>query len=202
MNAAERWTMALPYQLWNLPSLDKEGWRAAPGWFETVIPPVRQERHGAVWRRLRGEHGFTLIELMITLAVVAILAAIAYPSYQDSVRKSRRADAKSVVLNAAQWMERFYTANNRYDQDRGGTAVALPAGLTQAPVEGGTKYYNISLTDCAGAATVTANTFTLCAVPIAGSAQANDRCGALTLTNTGVRGVCVAAPPTVDECWR
>ena len=111
----------------------------------------------AVWRRLRGEHGFTLIELMITLAVVAILAAIAYPSYQDSVRKSRRADAKSVVLNAAQWMERFYTANNRYDQDRGGTAVALPAGLTQAPVEGGTKYYNISLTDCTGAATVTAH---------------------------------------------
>jgi len=147
-------------------------------------------------------NGFTLIELMIALAVIAILAAIAYPSYQDSVRKSRRADAKSVLLNAAQWMERFYTENNRYHQDRAGTAVALPVGLTQAPIEGVTKYYNISLTDCAGAAQVTANSFTLRAAPIAGSPQVNDRCGALTLTSTGVRGVCVAAPPTVDECWR
>ena len=145
---------------------------------------------------MKRRQGFTLIELMIVVAVVAILAAIAYPSYQDSVRKSRRADARSVLLQAAQWMERFYTQNHSY---AGG---ALPAGLTQAPVEGGPKYYNISLTNCAGAATVTANTFTLRAVPIAGSAQANDRCGALTLTNTGVRGVCVAAPPTVDECWR
>lgn len=157
---------------------------------------------GMVWWHVQKDRGFTLIELMITLAVVAILAAIAYPTYQDSVRKSRRADAKSVLLNAGQWMERFYTENNRYDQDRGGTAVALPAGLSQAPIEGATKYYNISLTNCAGAATVTANTFTLSAVPIAGTAQVNDRCGALTLTNTGVRGVCVAAPPTVDECWR
>ena len=80
-----------------------------------------------------------------------------------------RDSAKSVLLNAGQWMERFYTENNRYDQDRGGTAVALPAGLSQAPIEGATKYYNISLTDCAGAATVTANTFTLSAVPIAGT---------------------------------
>ena len=157
---------------------------------------------GMVWWRVRGGRGFTLIELMITLAVIAILAAIAYPSYQDSVRKSRRADAKSVLLNAAQWMERFYTENNRYHQDRAGTAVALPVGLTQAPIEGVTKYYNISLTDCAGAAQVTANSFTLRAAPIAGSPQVNDRCGALTLTSTGVRGVCVAAPPTADECWR
>jgi len=157
---------------------------------------------GIVWGRVRGGRGFTLIELMITLAVVAILAAIAYPTYQDSVRKSRRADAKSVLLNAAQWMERFYTENNRYDQNRAGTAVSLPAGLTQAPIEGGTKYYNISMTDCAGAAQVTADSFTLRAAPIAGSPQVNDRCGALTLTSTGVRGVCVAAPPTADECWR
>ncbi|QQS55886.1 MAG: type IV pilin protein [Candidatus Competibacteraceae bacterium] len=155
-----------------------------------------------MWRRVRGEGGFSLLELMIVVAVIGILAAIAYPSYQDSVRKSRRADAKSVLLNAAQWMERFYTENNRYHQNRAGTAVALPVGLTQAPIEGGTKYYNISLTDCAGAAAVTANTFTLSAVRIAGTAQANDRCGTLTLTNTGVRGVCVAAPPTADECWR
>lgn len=156
---------------------------------------------------MRKANGFTLIELMITLAVIAILAAIAYPSYQDSVRKSRRADAKSVLLNAAQWMERFYTEHNCYHRDTPPCSdptvtVALPGGLTQAPIEGGTKYYNISMTDCAGAAQVTADSFTLRAAPIAGSPQVNDRCGVLTLTSTGVRGVCVAAPPTADECWR
>ncbi len=155
-----------------------------------------------VWRCVRGARGFTLIELLVVMAVIAILAAIAYPSYQDSVRKSRRADAKSVLLNAAQWMERFYTENNRYDRNRAGTAVALPAGLTRAPIEGATKYYTINLTDCAGAAAVTANTFTLSAARIAGTAQASDRCGTLTLTHTGIKSVCVTAPPTADECWR
>ncbi len=148
-------------------------------------------------------NGFTLIELMITVAVVAILAAIAYPSYQDSVRKSRRADAKSVLLQATQWMERFYTENNRYDQNRAGTAVALPAGLTQAPIEGGTKYYNISLSpNCTGAASVTANAFTLWACPITTTDQNNDKCKTLTLTHTGVKGVAGGASLTVDECWR
>jgi len=49
---------------------------------------------------------FTLIELMVTVAIVGILASIAYPSYQDSVRKSRRADVKGVVLGLANAMER------------------------------------------------------------------------------------------------
>jgi type IV pilus assembly protein PilE len=83
--------------------------------------------------------GFTLIELVIVVAIVAILATIAYPSYQDSVRKSRRADAKGVLMEAAQWMERFYTENNRYDQTRAGVAVALPASLQTSPKEGPTK---------------------------------------------------------------
>ena len=146
--------------------------------------------------------GFTLIELVIVVAIIAILAAIAYPTYRDSVRKSRRADAKSVLLQAAQWMERFYTENNAYDKNRGGTAVALPAGLSKSPIDG-TKYYNIALTACGGATTVTASSFTLSAKPIMGTDQASDRCGGLTLTNTGARGTCVASPPpTVDECWR
>ncbi len=75
--------------------------------------------------------GFTLIELMIVVAVIAILAAIAYPSYQDSVRKSRRADAKAALLDLAQFMERNYTTANRYDQNSAGTAIntaALPYG--------------------------------------------------------------------------
>ena len=158
-----------------------------------------------MWHRTKRERGFTLIEMMVVVAIIAIIAAIAYPSYQESVRKSRRADAKSVLLHAAQWMERYYTENNRYDKDRQipPVPVALPAGLIKSPIEGATKYYNIALVDCGGAATVAANSFTLSAIPIAGTDQAHDRCKGLTLTNTGARGTCVTSPPpTVDECWR
>lgn len=130
------------------------------------------------------------------------------PYQQDisQISKGRRADATSVLLlQAQQWMERFYTQNYRYDQDLGGTPVtdnpvtnASPFGafgLTQAPIQGNTKYYNITI------ASVTERTFTLNAAPIAGSAQAGDACGTLTLTNTGVQGV-TGGTKSADECWR
>lgn len=137
--------------------------------------------------------GFTLIELMITVAIVGILAAVAYPSYQDSVRKSRRADAKAVLLEAAQWMERFYTENNRYDQDTGGTAVALPTSLAASPKDGATKYYNIAFNPAAAQ-----STFTLRATPTSNGGQDNDPCGYLTLNNLGQKGV---ESSTVEKCW-
>ncbi|CDH47662.1 type IV pilin protein [Candidatus Contendibacter odensensis] len=149
--------------------------------------------------------GFTLIEIMIVVAIVAILAAIAYPSYQDSVRKSRRADAKAVVLQAGQWMERFYTVNNRYDQDQAGTAVATTfatTGLTQSPIDGATKYYTITLTN------VTATAFILNAAPISGKGQEYDKCGGmtgvtLTLNQQTQKGVSGTTNPTIiGECWR
>lgn len=141
--------------------------------------------------------GFSLIELMVVVAIVGILAAIAFPSYQDSVRKSRRADAKAVLQQAAQWMERFYTENNAY------TAAALPASLLQAPIEGATKYYNIAITDAVTATgtclAVAANNFCLTATPIAGGAMASDPCGAFTLTQTGAKAV--TGTLAADQCW-
>ena len=82
--------------------------------------------------------GFTLVELLIVVAIIGILAAIVYPSYQDSVRKSRRADAKAVMAEAAQFMERFYTENFCYSNRRtaagcAGAAVALPAPPASIP---------------------------------------------------------------------
>lgn len=135
--------------------------------------------------RMKTSKGFTLIELMIVVAVVGILAAVAYPSYQDSVRKSRRADAKSALLELAQFMERNYTLSNRYDQDSAGNAVVLP--FTESPKDGTAKYYDLTISASA------AQSFTLSAAPK--NAQSSDVCATLRITNTGVKtatgtGVC------------
>lgn len=143
--------------------------------------------------------GFTLIELMITVAIVGIIAAIAYPSYQDSVRRSNRADAKSLLMEDAQYLERFYTVNNQYDATTGAdglrntaddVAVAVPR--TQAP-ETGTARYNISLSAVAD------NTFTLQAVPT--GTMAGDACGTFTLDETGAKGL-TGGTLTVADCWQ
>jgi type IV pilus assembly protein PilE len=128
---------------------------------------------------------------MIVVAVVSILAAIAYPSYQEHVRKGRRADAKAALMENAQYMERFYTENFRYDQKKGGGAPVLP--VTTSPKEGGTTFYNISFDG-----TVGQTSFSLQAVPQGN--QAKDRCGTLTLDNTGKKGT-KATGMTVNECW-
>lgn len=147
-------------------------------------------------RRGHGAGGFTLIELMITVAVVAILAATAVASYQSSIRKSRRQDAKSALLDLAAREERYYTLNNAYSN---GTTVpnslgyALPANLGS----GATPDYILSVVAPVAA---TGTTFSLQAVPQGD--QVNDSCGTYTLDNFGnqsniVGGV--AAP--VAGCW-
>mgnify|MGYP003609124512 FL=1 len=138
--------------------------------------------------------GFTLIELMIVVAIVAILAAIAYPSYQDSVRKSRRADAKAALLDLAQFMERNYTTANRYDQNSAGTAIntnALPFKVV--PRDGGPKSYDITLV-------VAQTTFTLSAAPYGN--QVNDKCPTLTLNQASAKGISGTSSLTAVECWR
>ena len=135
--------------------------------------------------------GFTLIELMIVVAIIAIIAAIAYPSYQNHVTKTRRAAAAGCSLEAAQFMERFYTTNLRYDKNQAGTAVALPQ--TQCASELG-DHYTFAL------AAVAANSYSITATPKGGQATRDTKCATLTLDQTGKKGIKGTASK-VDECW-
>lgn len=117
----------------------------------------------------RAARGFTLIELMVVVAVVAILAAIALPSYQDALRKSRRGQAKADLVELAQIAERHRTVQGSY-------ATWAPP-FTTSP-KSGTSHYDIALIR-------TASAFTLTATPSAG--QANDSCGTLAINQAGQR---------------
>lgn len=139
--------------------------------------------------------GFTLIELMITVAIVGILASVAVPSYQENVRQNNRAAVKALMYENAQFMERFFSQNNQYDAAMGADArantaddVAVVLPNTQSPKTGATQY-NISLQAVGDA------TFVLQAVPT--GTMAGDTCGTLTLSNTGLRG----AGGGVANCW-
>lgn len=131
---------------------------------------------------MNNQNAFTLIELMVTVAIVGILASIAYPTYQDSVMKSRRADAQGALLVYANTMERYFTVNNTY---------------VGAPTNSGTTYYDITISTNPA---VTASTYTLNAAPK--EVQANDKCGTLTLTHRNEKGVVGAHTGiTPTDCW-
>lgn len=125
--------------------------------------------------------GFSLIELVAVVAIIGILAAIAYPAYQDQIRKTRRSDAHTGLLNLATLMEHYYTENNTY---AGATLANVGSGATTP--EG---YYNLSIGN------LSATTYTLSAAPVAGTDQASDSCGTLTITQANVKG------PTPNTCW-
>lgn len=135
--------------------------------------------------------GFTLLELMIVVAIIGIISAIAYPSYQEHVRKAKRADAAASMMELAQFMERHYTANGRYLKPDG-TAPDLP--FAASPKDGGVTNYTLGF----AANMPTASTFTLQATPT--GSMSGDKCGVLTLANTGAKGQDSGA--TQADCWR
>ena len=126
--------------------------------------------------------GFTLIEIMIVVAIIAILAAIAFPNYTQHVLKTHRGLAQAEMLEMAQDLERCYTRTNNY----GG------CGIGNRTLDSGR--YEISI------ATPQTNQFTLTAVPQEQGRQDSDKCGSLTLNHQGVRGVS-ADGMNVNECW-
>lgn len=137
------------------------------------------ERHALPGRAL----GFTLIEVIVVLTILGILAAIAIPNYVQYVSRGYRSEARSTLVQAAQWMERFRTERGTY------TGAALPLTLATSPQTGAAKY-NLTIAANTGA------TYTLQATPV--GTMNGDVCGNLTLTNTGLRNQSGGTP---ELCW-
>lgn len=132
------------------------------------------------------QQGFSLLELMIVVVVVAILSAVAYPSYQSHIAASRRAEARAALMEAAQYMEREFSLTGGY-----GSANLVSAGLGTLPRDGGSAYYQL-------AANSSGAVFTLTATPTGG--MSGDECGVLILDQVGRQRVSGAALAAA-ECW-
>ena len=140
---------------------------------------------------------------MIVIAIIAVLASLAYPAYTRYVKRGQRTGAQVALNEAAQFMQRYYGANNAYDRALGATSktagsddTRLPAALRKAPKDAATPTYDITVS-------TTQFGYTLTATRINDTMMANDECGNFTLTHTGLKGLSSQSTgQTVATCWR
>lgn len=144
-------------------------------------------------RNPRTSAGFTLIEIMIVVAIVGILAAIAYPSYDEYVKRGNRSEGQALLHEAAARQERYFAQNNAYITDQDDIAnLALPHTEDTTVTSSTGKYtLTVSLEDDDGGYTLT----------VSPESFDDDACGDLTLNAVGTRGRS-GSDRTVEECWR
>jgi type IV pilus assembly protein PilE len=150
--------------------------------------------------RVRASAGFTLVELMIVVAIIAVIVAVGLPSYQEHMRKAKRAEGKTALLKALQLEERAYTSNATYQTDLAplfGLVAGQPVRSGEDPSTGNydlTAAVDPDTNDLAKGVQITAT-------PRAGVFSDPD-CGNLTITSTGKRGFSgTGAKATKDYCW-
>jgi type IV pilus assembly protein PilE len=155
----------------------------------------------------RGNQGFTLIELIVAMVILAILAAIAIPSYNQYVLKSHRTEAKAALMDAASLEERYFSTANQYTND----PTKLGYGVPTPPIAVGTGYYvintitpSLALPPTALVPGGTPAAFTITAVPAPGSMQVNDTaCATFSIDSTGRQiALTSGGADNTANCWQ
>ena len=142
--------------------------------------------------RQRRQKGFTMIELLVVLAILGIIVAIALPSYRASIRKSQRTDAHISLSRLATLQERFYFRTNNYTDD---FADLIGGATSGSPVDSDEGHYSISLSANAGG-----TVWTMVATAVGDQAQ-DTECAKLTLTSLGAKTSVNSANTASQDCW-
>lgn len=141
----------------------------------------------------RQQAGFSLLELMIVVAIIGILVAVAVPSYENSVVKTNRKAASACMLEASQFMERFYTTNLRYDQNLTGTAVTLPDLSCRNDLSAS---YTLAFQ-----ATPTTSAYSIQATPVGRQLAKDTTCLTMRIDQTGAKSVTGSLSATPNDCF-
>ena len=123
---------------------------------------------------MRSARGFSLVELMVVVALIGVVLAIAVPSYREHIRRANRAAAGAVLMEIVSRQEQYAATNRAYAEDAGGVSALVPLGITP-PAEVSSNYtFTVSTAAWSATATVSVSGFEAIATPIAGSVQEGD----------------------------
>jgi type IV pilus assembly protein PilE len=135
----------------------------------------------------RASAGFTIIEMLITVAVIAIVAAIGYPSYTKYLARGNRSAAESFMLEVASRQERYLVDARQYASDLTALGMSVPSSVS--------NNYTVTITDVASSPA----SYTVKAVPTGGQATIDAACGTLTITAAGAKGA--TGTSGAASCW-